>query len=560
MLHLYIFKYYVKNIILCGGIKISDFNLKEYKDIVINSKEYYLIFLIFISLSLLSIIHIKNIQHPGFEVITFFIVAVLGIFCISFYFKYNSNQDLYKVAFVIIVCFGLICSVILPICDVSDEGEHLVRAELTSEGVIFPHWTGEDQNLTRLYNVTDGDIMKGLNKNVGYLLSINTSFFVDNLGATVFTTNHDTDKIELVSTLRQSAFEQNPFFGYLPQALGMVIAKLLDLNVIWLMWLGRICNLLCYAGLISYAIKKTPYLKIPMLVVSCIPITIYQASSLSIDSMIFGLGILSIAYFIYMVKAPKNSIKNKELVIFTVICLLLGLCKLPYLAFIFLLFLVPKDNVEDKRNFYKIILISLLSVSIIGLMWSQYSSPTLMHSWRSNRGMNSTAQVNYLLTNPHRIIDFFTHIFTDNLVKLANQFFNFYNGGGKDHYQDHYTFITVLLQIFLALILFIYPKKVKFERKTRIGLLLLVLMIYVGTCVIQLFTWAPVGSIRPSVSIRYFIPLLVFFPIIFGLNKERIEKHLDGVSFSNTYINNYSIVFVIGFLATLLLAFATKYY
>lgn len=489
----------------------------------------------------------------------FFIVAVLGIFCISYYFKYNSDQDLYKVAFVVIVCFGLVFSVILPICHVSDEGEHLVRAELTSEGVIFPHWTGEDHNLTRLYNVTDGDIMKGLNKNVGYELSINTSFFVDNLGGTVFTTDHDTDKIEFVSTLRQSAFEQNPFFAYLPQALGMTIAKLLDLNVIWLLWLGRMCNLLCYAGLISYAIKKTPYLKIPMLVVSCIPITIYQAASMSIDSMIIGLGILSIAYFISMVKAPKNSIKNKELLIFTVICLFLGLCKLPYLAFIFLLFLVPKDNVADKRNFYKIILISLLSVSLIGLMWSQYSSPTLMHSWRSNRGMNATAQANYLLNNPNRIVDFFTHIFTDGMVKLANQFFNFFNAG-KNAYRDHYTFITILLQIFLALILFIYPKEVKFERKTRIGLLLLVLVVYVGTCIVQLFTWAPVGSIRPSVSIRYFIPLLVFFPIIFGLDKKRIEKHLDGVSFSNTYINNYSIVLMIGFLATLILAFVTKYY
>ena len=42
----------------------------------------------------------------------------------------------------------------------------------------------------------------------------------------------------------------------------------------------------------------------PLFAISCIPITIYQAASVSIDSMIFGLGILTIAYFIrlYLLK------------------------------------------------------------------------------------------------------------------------------------------------------------------------------------------------------------------------------------------------------------------
>ena len=61
------------------------------------------------------------------------------------------------------------------------------------------------------------------------------------------------------------------------------------MNVIWMLWLGRIFNLILYAGLISLAIKKTPVLKMPMLAVACIPISIYQAASLSIDSIIIGL-------------------------------------------------------------------------------------------------------------------------------------------------------------------------------------------------------------------------------------------------------------------------------
>ena len=104
-----------------------------------------------------------------------------------------------------------------------------------------------------------------------------------------------------------------PIYGYLPQAIGILIAKLLDLNVIWILWLGRICNLICYAGLVSYAIKKANCLKIPLLAVACIPISIYQAAFISIDSLIIGLGILVVAYFIEFCTSKENSIDRKYL-------------------------------------------------------------------------------------------------------------------------------------------------------------------------------------------------------------------------------------------------------
>ena len=76
------------------------------------------------------------------------------------------------------------------------------------------------------------------------------------------------------------------------------------------------------------------------------------------------------------------------------------------------------------------------------------------------------------------------------------------------------------------------------------------LIIYIGTCTIQLLTWSPVGKIRPGVSIRYFIPLVALIPILAGLPKEYKKEEID----------YYSIVLIIGFMATLILAFATKYY
>lgn len=133
--------------------------------------------------------------------------------------------------------FGLIASVIVPICDVSDESEHIARAEITSNGVLFPYRTGEDYNLTRTYNYTPNDVKKGLNKNAGYEVPHATTFLWATVKKRFSRLIMTPIKLIIAIPMVYSAFEQNQFFGYIPHALGVAIAKLLDLNLI------RFCGL-----------------------------------------------------------------------------------------------------------------------------------------------------------------------------------------------------------------------------------------------------------------------------------------------------------------------------
>lgn len=527
-------------------------NFQELKDIFFKSKKYWLTYLILIAILGLSTVSERNFSDPTFEIIMFIIVAVMGIFSILFYFSYRDDNDLYKVAFVIILLFGITTALIVPICDVSDEVEHLTRAEITSQGVLVPHWTGDDVGIDRLYNHSDeGKYSNVKNNNVGFETIRSHMFFNDNREKTVFDVEGDTDKIDYRPLIDGSAFEQNPFFGYLPQAIGILIAKLLDLNVIWILWLGRIGNLVCYAGLIALAIRKTPVLKMPLLAVACIPITIYQAASVSIDSMIIGLGILAIAYFIYMVKADKSSIELRDVAIFTIICLMLGLCKLTYLAFIFLLLFVPRDNFAFK----KALPISLASISIVavcGVLWSRYSTPALMHSWRSKLNyVNSAEQVSYFIHNPMFAWKFISQIFTTDLAWMIYGIFNFFSAGSANHYANTYYFIFVVLLLFLIVILLFYPENNKFSIKTRLGSLIVLLIVYVGTCFVQLLTWAGVGYTGLGINTRYFIPLIALIPVIVSISRFDFDK---------TKFDKYSIVLILAFMATLILAFTTKYY
>ena len=537
---------------------LADFDLKstlyDYKDMFFQSKKYWLIYLVLIFVLGLSMVTQKNISNPYFEIMTFILVAVLGIFAIVYYFLHNSDDELYKVAFVIILIFGITTALIVPICDVSDEIEHLTRAELTSQGVIIPHWTGEDMGVDRLYNLTEGEKISSVrNYGAGYNSIRAMNFFSKNLGETVFNTAHDTDKINTSTLIIDSAFEQNPFFGYLPQAIGIFFAKILDLNVIWILWLARICNLLVYAGVVSIAIRKTPVLKIPLLAVACIPITLYQASSASIDSMIMGLSILAVAYFIYMCRAKEKSLTTKNIIIFALICLFLGLCKLPYLAFGLLMLFVPSKNFEnDKKKNLLIMFVSIFIIAGIGFLWSRYSAPTLMHSWRSSHNLiNSTLQMNYQIKNPRSILRFLYNIFVFDLPNMITGVFSFFGAKQFHHYVDKYYFVTGVLLVYLAGTLLAYPRNVVFELKTKLGSAFIILLIYIGTCFIQLLTWASVGYYNLGISTRYFVPLMALLPIAIWIKR---------IPFNKDKFDKYAMIFMIAFMASLVLSFAIKYY
>lgn len=537
----------------------KDFDLKatfdDYRNMLFKSKKYWLIYLVLIFVFGLSTANKKNLINPQFAIFTFIIVAILGIFCIVFYFLHDSDEQLYKVAFVVILIFGIVCALIVPICDVSDESEHLTRAEITSRGILIPHWTGHDLGVDSLFNHTEGQkYSTERNDGAGFYTIKSVDFFRSYLGDTVFETNHDTDKINHTLILVESAFEQNPFFGYLPQALGIFIAKLLDLNVMWILWFARISNLIFYAGIVSLAIRKTPVLKLPLMVVACIPITIYQAASVSIDSMIIALAIYIVAYFIYMNQAEEKSITNKDIIIFSVICIILGLCKLTYLAFIFLLLLVPFENYEkDAKHVLPVIFISILVAAGVGLLWSRYSTPTLLHSWRGSRNLvNSTLQIQYMINHPGHFIEFLKTIFVRDLRHLFNGVFSFFGARQTiDHYTDKYYVVLFPLLVYLATVLLAYPQKVKFGLKTRLGTLFLLLVIYIATCFIQLLTWAFIGEFNLGLSLRYFIPLIALIPVAIWIKYNPVEKEV---------FDKYAIVLMISFLASMIISFATKYY
>lgn len=94
----------------------------------------------------------------------------------------------------------------------------------------------------------------------------------------------------------------------------------------------------------------------------------------------------------------------------------------------------------------------------------------------------------------------------------------------------------------------------KINKKMRLELLIIVIIIFIGTYFIQYLTWMSVGSLtfkNNGVFIRYFIPLLPLLPLIFNIPKWKIE-------IKNSEI--WVVLLVISFISSLILLITSHYY
>ena len=354
--------------------------ISEYKQTLTINKKFILIYLAGILFFVFSMFCRDNFIYFKGELIGLAILLVFGSFGILYGIRHKKEP--HKVAFVIILLFGLLMVFFAPPMSFPDEAIHFARAESITEGVLYPVKTPNG------YYIQD------------YFFEMNQA----KAGTTVIM--YDFNKPINDSWGYWPASTNTPFYSYLFSALGILIAKCLDLSVIWTLWLGRLANLLLYGGFVYFAIKKAPVYKMPLLFMACLPIAVSQASSFSYDAFIFGCAVVMFAYFVYMY---KNKFETKDLAIFFIACLLMSLIKPPYVFLALSIFAVPKENFPSAK-LQKYSAIVTFAVFVIVIMYfgnffnqfigaSQHTTDYVLNS----RNASFTAQMEYIMGNPTAI-------------------------------------------------------------------------------------------------------------------------------------------------------------
>lgn len=438
-----------------------------------------------------------------------------------------SKMNFHKFVFISIIMIGGLSLMIQPILNIPDEQAHFARAEIVSRGKFFVD--RDEQTFEAIQSTIDmqNEIRK----------PITQSFLKD-------------EKIDYTRKETYHIAATNLTFLYIPQAAGMLVAKILDLNVIWLLWLGRFFNLLLYAVLVSLAIKLAPKLRCALYFMATLPMAIQQAASLSPDATINGVVILFIGYFLKLY-CDSEEINWKELLIFLCIGIVVTLAKVTNICIFGLVLLLP---LKKHYGIRKTILIKSLLIGIVVLIGGGYYvytttfAPNLgFESYFQENNVNSSEQIKYILSDTLRWLRHFGMSAinrSEEYITMLNRF------GWLEYGNPALTIVTIFMF-----------GKISFQEDGVLGkkihkciVLLIILATYGITCLALYISWTPVGGADTlGVQGRYLIPALTLIPLLFSTkNKEDIQ-----ISYEQKVVNITVIFIMAGAMLTLT---ATQYY
>lgn len=461
------------------------------------------------------------INFPRAVILT--VAFVIGSICISFF---TNLKTIHNVAFLVILLFGFANAIITPILDSPDEIVHLFRSELASRGDFLPVPDEEG------YRVIDSAIELYNDKGKTMLES----------GQLDTAINY---KMKLVYVVAAGNF----IVGYLPQAIGINIAKTLHFSSIWILWMGRIANVLLAAFLTRASIKMVSNYKVPLMIMACFPLAVYQAGSLSIDTTINYFSLFIIAFFIRLYEKNDSEINGKHIILFFILCLIPGFSKITYMSLSCLLFFIPSRKFKNKGLYYSTFL-GIVVMLFLSFGWYYFTTiipsvPTAQ-SYASINNVDPAKQISGMIDNPFKFLVLLIREFVFKFGNFSLQFFTF----GWLSYGSQ--FLVGMYLLFFGSVIFMYPNEIFLAKKTRIGLLLICFIVYIGTELIMYLSWTPVAANGiEGVQGRYFIPLLAFLPMALNLN---------GTKKVGLKIDLWCLEFTVMFLGCSMILTALTYY
>jgi len=444
-----------------------------------------------------------------YGLLSYVIVIILGIAGIIIFRNVDrKNIKLERIYLILVIPLGILYCLANPLGKIPDEDYHVRKSMAIAQGNLFSHAK------------ENGDAEDKFNVKLAELVSTSTASYKEALNRINI---EETD--ETVDMWYTTMALYAPIC-HIPQALGIILAKLFKGNLVIQCYSARMVNFVVAILFIYHAIKLIPFKKHIILFISMLPIVLNEFASMSSDALTISISIFFICYILYL-KYDNNKleINRKDIIILTISALIIALCKIVYIPLVFLLFILPKEKFETLKN-KNIIIISIVFVSIfLNLVWLIYCSRFLI---MFNPGVNSLEQVKYVLLHPFRylLIAFRT------LNTYGQMFIVHLCGEGLGHFNVQTSVLYVFPCIVIASMLFFINEdreKVQIDKTTKcvtfIIFLLIVALIYTSLYV----QWTKLGySIIEGIQARYFIPILPLIAIIVNNNKivftENISK------------------------------------
>lgn len=212
--------------------------------------------------------------------------------------------------------------------------------------------------------------------------------------------------------------------GYVTQAAGYGLGRLLGMSFEGQFIMGRVFNMLTYVGLCYLAIRTLKRFKAVMMTIALMPTPMFISCTYSYDATINGLCFLGIALVMDAILDRETRLTwQRGLSI--LLCLMVGaLTKIVYMPLLLLVLLLPRSKFDTdlSRIWYKVFAVVLMLSAILAMALSvNVGAATLTDSRGS--AADSSGQIAFILHNPITYLGyFFAHLwqnFTNYFVTQA---------------------------------------------------------------------------------------------------------------------------------------------
>lgn len=251
-------------------------------------------------------------------------------------------------AFAVMTFFiGCIYIFVLPPFTVPDESAHIVTVYSKSSKLLGKEVTDEGGKVIADSNMGLYFIREEYPTKESYIRFVK--------GALGKNSDVITTKESLANPLNVKAV------GYIPQIVGVSIARILKGSGEQILLIGRLFALLWYCFIMYFAIRIFPLNKMILFAVGLLPMTMQQVCSFSYDSVLLGLCFFLISYILWLIYT-KEVVELKDVLI--LVCVVSGIVmiKYIYIPIIGLLLFIPKHKINFRVDRKKI------AVSMFGML------------------------------------------------------------------------------------------------------------------------------------------------------------------------------------------------
>lgn len=328
--------------------------------------------------------------------------------------------------------------------------------------------------------------------------------------------------------------------SYLPQIIGVTLARLLRMNGFFTIYLGRLFSSAAYIAMAYFGIRRMPSYQTMLMLVALNPMTLHLAASYSYDSMSLGAAFLFLGTFLQL-KQRAERIRMRDAAVLFLCALILTAGKGIYTFILGVCILLPDSVFAGKK---KRVLAG--AAAVVVLMFALNMLPSLLNDTAGSASVSEIQHysIGYALQHPIEVI----WMALNTLVAQFTYFLSTMLGGSLGWLELSMPMVMVFAYLALLGVSVLYrgdrvAEITKTDRLVYLGLFLLT----GALCLAAALSWNVVPSDTINgVQGRYFLPVLPFLLLAAaGWKGIELKKNLDTPLLAAACALNFCTLFTV---------------